>query len=207
MTRLDWSAAFRNYGIGVDRGVLYFAQGEVIPWDGLVRVSEQGHTGSGRKVYFEGILTSIEQETAEYKAKVEAFTYPYFLEDSILALTDTRTLINYKEDDELFGFTYRTMTADGYIIHIVYNIVATIGNISHASLDQDMDLEPFEFTFHTTPVAVEGAKPTSHFMIDTSLANEESVFEIEKLLYGSDTSSPKLPSISTILDIFKANSA
>lgn len=205
MTRLDWSGAFRNYEAGVDRGALYFGNNEALPWDGLVSVSENSESGNNRKVYFEGILANVQQESSTYVAKVEAFTFPYLLEDSILALTDARTLVNHKDDDEPFGFTYRTMTANGYVIHIVYNVVATIGDIRHQTLDQDMDLEPFEFTFYTTPTEVLGAKPTSHFMIHTDLANEAAVFEIEKILYGSDTSSPRFPAVSTILDIFKAN--
>jgi hypothetical protein len=206
MARLDWTNAFRNYDVGVDRGVLYFGQNEAITWDGLVSVNEEGQTSSARSLYFEGVLANVQQEASNFKATVQAFTYPYFLESAVLGLMDTRTISNHKEDDEPFGFTYRTMRADGYVIHLVYNVVATIDGMKYETLSQDIDLEPFEFTFHTTPVVdIEGAKPTSHFMIDTARAKEETVFEVERLLYGSDTSSPRLPTISAIIDIFKAN--
>lgn len=205
MTRLDWSNAFRDYSVGVDRGVLYFAQNEAVVWDGLVSVSEEGQSGNARPMYFEGVLFNLRQEVSDYTAKIEAFTYPYFLEDAILALTDTRTLVGLKADNEPFAFSYRTMTAAGYEIHIVYNIVATMDNVSHRTLAEEIELEPFSFTFHTTPKAIDIAKPTSHFIIDTARANENAVFEIEKLLYGSDTTSPRLPSVSTLIDIFSAN--
>lgn len=206
MTRLDWSQAFREYEAGLDRGVLYFGE-EAIPWDGLVRVNEDPAVSDASPLYFEGVVFNLDQELNDFSARVEAFTYPYFLEDVVLALSDGRTLVSTTQDSDLpFGFSYRVKNNSGYSIHLVYNITATLETVIHKTLDDAMSLDPFTFVFYTTPVDVPNGRPSSHFIIDTSEIDDEKVIHVEELLYGTATYSPRLPSVADILSILNSGS-
>lgn len=203
MVQLDWSNAFRAYEAGVDRGVLYFGS-EAVPWDGLVSVKEQPALKDATPAYFEGTIFNFDQELGDYQATVEAFVYPYFLEDSVLAMSDGRTLINTVDEDSPFGFSYRVNSNEGYKIHLIYNIVATIETVEHATIDDGMDLSPFEFTFYTTPVDIPGGRPSAHLVIETADAPIEAVQQVEDILYGTELYSPRMPTVSELVEIFNS---
>lgn len=201
MTKLDWNNAFRAYEAGVDRGVLYFGS-EAVPWDGLVSVKEQPAVADATPSYFEGAIFNLDQELNDYSAVVEAFIYPYFLEDSILALSDGRTLVNTVETDSPFGFSYRVSGNGSYKIHLVYNVIATIETVEHATITDSTDLTPFSFNFYTTPVDIPSGRPTAHFVIDTAETTTEIVRQVEDILYGTAIYAPRLPSVTELVAIF-----
>jgi hypothetical protein len=203
MTKLNWTDTFRAYEFGVDRGVLYFGE-EAIPWEGLISVQEQPSASDATPLYFDGRVFNLEQEINDYAASVEALTYPYFLEDSVLAMMDARTLVSTVASDSPFGFSYRVMRNDGYVIHLVYNVVATIDSIEHATIDDAMDLQPFVFNFYTTPIDVPQGRPSAHFIFDTTEAPEASVSLVEDLLYGNDVYSPRLPDLSELIAVINS---
>lgn len=204
MTRLDWGNLPKNYERGVDRGVLYFPVNEYAAWDGLISVQEQTQQSKGAPRWFDGVVYSIDQDIADFSARIDAYTYPYMLEDHILALHTGQTLSATAYETSPFGFTYRTERLDGYKIHLVYNIIATMDAISHSTLDSDINLKPFSFTFHTTPIDFPNARPTSHVYIDTTIATKEHVFELEKILYGSEESYPRFPQPTELLTLFNS---
>lgn len=202
MTRLRWTALPNNYERGVDRGVLYFGQNEYSVWDGLVSVQEQATQSQGRPRFFDGVVYSIDQEIADFQASVEAITFPYMLEDHVLALGDGLTYGATSYETRPFGFTYRTERQGGYKIHLVYNIIATIETIEHQTLSSEATLTPFRFTLHTTPESVPGGRPSSHLYADTTIASPEHIFQLEKILYGSEDTSPRWPSVQNLVDLF-----
>lgn len=205
MTRLDWESRDRLYHYGVDRGVLYFGtqeNQEAVVWNGLVSVGEQVTESRGNPLYFDGICYTIEQEISDYQASIEAFVYPYMLESHLLALGDGRSF--YGDERELmpFGFTYRTHFGEGYLIHLVYNITAVLDGVVHNTLSDRSNLNPFRFTFHTTPVNVPNCRPTGHLIIDTNEADISKVFELEKILYGSEFTKAYFPTADELVDLF-----
>lgn len=202
MTRLTWTPIEREYETGLDRGVLYFGQNEAVAWDGLVRVQEQTTPSVGAPLYFDGVCFNLEQEISDYAAKVEAYIYPYMLDDHILAMMDGRTLVGDLLELMPFGFTYRTRYGSGYRIHLVYNIVASVESINNETIGQTVQLTPFAFTFNTNPVEIPGAKPTSHIYVDTTEADEGLVFQLENLLYGSDETHPRFPTVDEVVSLF-----
>lgn len=202
MVRLDWDNAFRAYEAGIDRGVLYFGE-EAITWEGLVSVTEEAPVSDLTPLYFEGLIANFSQQLEDYSATIEAFVYPYILDDVILALTDTRTLVSTVKDDDMpFGFTYRTTGNDGsYKIHIIYNVISVVEIITRATIDDSLDLEPFVFKFYTTPIDVPGCRPTAHFVLDTAVASPSVVFRVEEILYGTPIFNPRLPAISELIEL------
>lgn len=209
MTKLEWDVGQRRYEEGVDRGVLYFAERESVVWDGLIGVDENPNVSRPTPLYFDGIVYNMQQETPEPTLTVRSFTYPYMLEDHVLGLTDGRTLVGTLEENQPFGFTYRSMTNHGYKIHLVYNVVATIDSVLYTTVNESASMEPFSFTLHTSPVHVQNPKlekranPSSHLFVDTGEANVYAVAEVERILYGAEDSQPRFLYPSELIDIFQ----
>lgn len=201
MAKVVWDPPVKDYEYGIDRGVLYFGR-EFIVWNGLINVEEAKLSNPPKTLYFEGITYSLRQTPTDYSAGIQAFTYPYLLESHILAMCDTRTNVGIENDGEAFHFTYRTLTNSGYKIHLVYNAVATFEGYTYNTVSVNQTLEPFSFTFYTTPVDVPKARPSSHFVVETERANPDAVSNLEDILYGSDDTSPKFPSPQQLIDLF-----
>ena len=201
--RINWDEAFREYESGVDRGVLYFGSKEFVAWSGLVSVEERILGLEAKPLYFDGIVYNLRQGVPDYTAGIEAYAYPYLLEEHILAMCDTRVNVGTRNDVEPFNFTYRVTTNRGHKIHLVYNIVAVFEGYIYETISASNDLEPFTFTFHATPERVPNAKPTAHFVVDTDKANSYVLANLEDFLYGSETSSPKFPTVAQLMNIFE----
>ena len=205
MSRLDWGSEFRNYIRGLDRGVIYFPDQEAVVWDGLVSVQETPAL-EVTPTYFEGITRSLQQDISDYEAVVESYVFPYILEDAIFVFQDARTLGGSLVEDRPFNMSYRTMTADGYEIHLVYNVVATIDSLDHTTLSDDSDLTPFSFTLYGTAVDIPNARHSSHLILRTSEIAEELIPLVEDVLYGSDRFQPTFPTPEELIAILGSGS-
>lgn len=178
MARLEWTV---DYDAGIERGVVYSADGYATPWNGLVSVQESPSDLRTIFTYRDGIkIANVRSEDA-YAAAIECLSYPE-------ELSGGREV----------GFTYRT----GSLIHIVYNARATMG-------DRDFTYgEPtaFSFDISTRPMPIPGARPGAHLVVDTEKAWLQTVGTLENILYGTEGDVPRLPSPSEVIEIFESNS-
>lgn len=177
MARLKWIA---EYDAGVDRGVVYSADGYAIPWNGLKSVQESPSDLRTIFTYRDGIKVVNIRVEDFYSASVECLSYPE-------ELTGRREV----------GFSFR----QGSKIHIVYNVRAQIGERQFV-LDEPTG---FSFELTTRPVGISNARPSSHLVIDTDTAWAEAVTALENLLYGTDTDIPRFPMPDEVTAMFEAN--
>lgn len=214
MTRLDWGNAFRDYSFGVDRGVLYFGEKEFVTWNGLSSVKERVSGVDPRPLFFDGFVYNVRMGVADFALDVEALSYPYILEEHILALCDTRLYYDNTVAAEPFNFTFRVMTPKGYEIHLVYNATAAFSGTTHTTLTNSVSIEPFSFTFETVPVvSSEGEpgqtrfgntyiSPTSHFVVVSHKVEPVILEGFENYLYGSSFNSPGFPPVEKLFQLF-----
>lgn len=210
MTVLAWDKiGERTYQTGVDHGVLYLQDGSAVVWNGLTSVEETSNAEL-KSYYLEGIKFLNNVVPNDYAGKLKAFTYPEEF-DQIMGIVDVAPGLSfYDQPGEGFNLSYQTKvgndldgTDHGYKIHILYNLVAVPDTYVFDSL-KDTALQPIEFgwTLTGTPPAIIGAKPTVHISIDSGDTPPD-VFQIlEDVLYGTDTSNPRLPSIQEIASWF-----
>ncbi len=57
--------------------------------------------------------------------------------------------------------------------------------------------------FDTTPIPVDGYKPTSHIVLNSMKVDAEKLKSIESIIYGSDTEEPRLPLPDEIISLLK----
>lgn len=205
MTRLSWDQA-GAYESGVDRGVLYLDQPAPVAWSGLTAVNPAPVAEVSDPVYIDGVKAVDTDYLESFAATIEAVTYPdEFLEYAGYDYFQYGGYIDQARRKS-FGFSYRTLKNDGssgYKIHLVYNAVAEPAQVDHKTLSQTVEVEKFAWKITTTPMLIENYKRTAHVVIDTGLAHQWAVDEIEDALYGTSGTTGSLPTPEEVLSIFE----
>lgn len=214
MAEIKWNkTGERIFEAGVDRGVLYPKVGSGVPWNGLVSINETPTGGEAVPHYLDGVKFYNKPGSTEFHATLEAFTYPDKF-DELNGSPVSNGLSFEEQNREEFGLTYRTLIGDdvvglnrGYKIHMVYNALAS--PTASANVTKGAVLDPNNFTWDitATPEIVDGRKPTAHFTFDTTKTKGFRIEELERILYGTSTTSPRLPTPKELIDISKYGEA
>lgn len=195
MTRLEWGVGPPMYDLGVDRGALYL-DGTAVPWNGLVSVDEAATGEVDTENYFDGNRIHISCETGDFEARVSAFTYPdVFAEYN-----------GYSERNlyQRFGFAYRTQHGmDNHRLHLVYNVLVRDDSRSWSTIGIRPDPSLFNWDIHAAAEQIPGASPAAHLTLE--VPRDSSVLDsLEDILYGTDTTDPRLPSPAEIVDLYES---
>lgn len=198
--RIKWDQTGEHfYETGVDHGVHYLQESDGtykngVAWNGLSSVTESPSGAEASAVYADNIkylsLTSVE----EFGATVEAYTYP-----DNFALCDGSAEIAPgvmigQQDRKTFGMCYRTKIGNdvdddshGYKLHLIYGAKATPSERAYTTTNDSPEASSMSWTLSTTPVQVEGHKPTSCLTIDSTKVSAEKLKALEDILYGADS--------------------
>lgn len=198
----------RTFEAGVDRGVFYPKTGPGVAWNGLVFVEESVDSGSQSIIYIDGVKQVNQIDIGTFQSTIEAFTYPEEFEpyDGLASPIFTG------QPRPQFGFSYRTLLGNdvfntdlGYRLHLVYNCMVKPSTRDNGSLNSDPDILNFSWDLTTVPVAFPYDRPTAHIYLQTDTIEQTALDTIETILYGTDLSDPRMPSIVEVLSIFEAN--
>jgi len=208
MPALRWAAiGERYYEAGVDRGVFYPNVGDGVAWSGLISVTESPTGGEARPFYMDGIKFQNRASNEEFVATLEAYTYPREFARCDGTLEVRTGLFAAHQRREAFGLSYRTRVGSdldqdlGYKIHLIYNVLASPTERSNQTLRDTPEATTFSWSLTTTPTRVEGFKPTAHFIVDSREVRPAVLEAIEALLYGTVSSTPRLPPPIELLSI------
>ena len=217
MAKITWDDTGKKiYETGVDRGVLYpITTGTTydtgVPWNGLTAVNESPSGAESNPQYADNIkyldLTSAE----EFGFTIEAFTYPVEFEECDGSAQLADGVIIGQQTRKMFGFSYRSLVGNdtqgtdyGYKIHLVYGCKASPSEKSRSTVNDSPEAITFSWEITTTPVNVNGHKPTSHLIVDTTVADAGKVTQLETKLYGDDSSgTPTLPTPDEVYTMFQ----
>jgi hypothetical protein len=192
--RLEWGKGPRQYDRGVDQGVLYLDD-TAVPWNGLVSVNELESGSIDTEHYFEGNRIHISQENGDFKAVIEAFTYPdVFAEYN-----------GFGEHEEYrrFGFSYRTWYGDTYKIHLVYNVLVQDDARAWRTMSAVLDPSLFNWRISAAAEPVPGASAAGRLTMEAP--RDPSVLSsLEDILYGTETTEPRLPDPAEIVELYEA---
>lgn len=224
MTELVWDqTGDRFYEMGCDRGVLYspsflveveegdgdeFSVGTIsskgFPWNGLISVEEIRDGASSEPLYFDGKKYYDDVTLDDFSAKLKAYTYPdEFMEFDGYAEFGPGMFVD-SQMPGIFGLSYRTLigndeTSDlGYKIHILYNLTAISDTVAHQTVDSNVEPITFSWTISGVPEEFPGSRPTAHFIIDSTKMSSDALTMLESILYGTETTDPRLPSIEEL---------
>ena len=205
MSKLVWDeTGKRYYETGVKNGVLYIPTAGVyskgVAWNGLTAVTESPSGAEPTALYADDIkyLNLISAE--EFGATIEAYTYP----DEFAACDGSAELATGvtigQQNRKTFGLCYKTTLGNdvdgnnyGYKLHIIYGCVATPSEKAYASINDSPEAITFSWEVTTTPVSVNGFKPTASLVIDSTKAEAAKLTALEDILYGAEATEPRLP--------------
>lgn len=208
MTKLTWDeVGERRFETGVDQGVLYTLEGDCIPWNGLVQITEK----SSRAVtpYFQDGRKFLDaQVVGPYAATLQAFTYPDEL-DFLVGLAELESGEGIRLHDQKarpFHLSYRTKVGNdsqgldhGYKIHIVYNVLAIPSDATSQTVGENPVPGLFEWSLTAMPSTVEDHLPTAHISFDSRRISPGALVVVERQIYGDAENAPSLPSLTALL--------
>lgn len=206
MSKIIWDQTGEHiYETGVDHGVLYVmdangAYPEGVAWNGLTGVTESPSGAEANAIYADNIKYLNLFSAEEFGATVEAYTYPdeFALCDGSAAL-GTGVMIG-QQPRKTFGLCYRTVVGNdvagesyGYKLHIIYGAMASPSEKAYQTINDSPEAITFSWELNTTPVNVTGHKPTATLTIDSTKATAGAMAAIEAVLYGGESTEPRLP--------------
>ena len=204
MAKLTWDdTGKRFYETGVDQGVLYVRDSNGayplgVPWNGLINVTESPEGAEPNAQYADNMKYVNIQSTEEFKATIEAFTYPEeFAECDGSAQPKPGAFIGQQER-KTFGLVYRTKIGNdltpeaGYKLHLVWGAVAAPSEKAYATINDSPEPTTFSWEITTTPVNVTGYLPTSTMTLDSIELGSVKMAAIEAKLFGDATNAAAL---------------
>lgn len=214
MTKLAWDqVGERFYETGVDLGVLYLPDtdgdySEGVAWNGLTTVTESPSGAESNKQYADNTVYVNLISAEEFGGTIEAFTYPdEFAQCDGTAMPQPGVAVG-QQGRKPFGLCYRTRLGNdqegsdhGYKLHLVYGAQASPSEKAYATINDSPEAISFSWEFTTTPVAVEGLKPTALLTIDSTKVDAGDLTALEDILYGTASDDPRLPTPDEVLTL------
>lgn len=205
----------RYYETGVSKCALYIqADGGTYPsgvaWNGITAVTESPSGAEASAIYADDIKYLNLLSTEEFSATIEAYMYPDEFEqcDGTAELATGVTIGQQKR--KTFGLCYRTIVGNdtqsndyGYKLHIIYGCMAAPSEKAYATVNDSPEAITFSWEISTTPVNVEGFKPTATITIDSTKVDTEKLAKLEAVLYGSAEATARLPLPAEIATLLK----
>lgn len=205
----------RFFETGVKNGVL-FVQGadgnyeNGVVWNGLTAVTESPSGAEATPLYADDMKYVVLYSTEEFGATIEAYTYPEEFEQCDgSAQLGTGVTIG-QQQRKSFGLVYKTVIGNdvqgqelGYKIHIIYGAKAAPSEKAFATINDSPEAVTFSWELSTVPVPVEGHRPTSTVVIDSTKVDAEKLATLEGKLFGTESEESTLPLPDEIAEILK----
>lgn len=217
MAKLVWDKTGEKlFETGVDHGVLYpwdptansnaGAYGKGIVWNGLTGVTNSPDGAEPTDLWADNIKYATLRSAETFGATIEAYTYPdEFAECDGSATPKTGVHVG-QQTRKAFGFCYRTKVgsdsdpdANKYKIHVIYNATASPSERAYESVNDSPDAITFSWEITTTPVNINGYKPTSEIIIDAWKLSKADLDKVEDTLYGTASEDATLPQPDALL--------
>lgn len=206
----------RLYETGVKMGVVYpqatdgtYPMG--VAWNGLTTVTESPSGAEATALYADDIKYLNLMSAEEFAATIEAYTYPDEFAECDGSAELAKGVAIGQQKRKAFGLCYRTVLGNdvdgndyGYKLHIIYGAMAAPSEKAYATINDSPEAITFSWELSTTPVSVDGFKPTASITIDSTKADPTKLEALEKILYGSEEAEARLPLPNEIATLMTA---
>lgn len=216
MAKLIWDqSGQRFYETGVSNGVLYVqdesgAYPKGVAWNGLTAVTESPSGAEATPLYADDIKYLELYSAEEFGATIEAYTYPEEFEACDGSAEIAVGVTIGQQTRKAFGLCYKTVVGNdvkgnelGYKLHLIYGCKAAPSEKAFQTINDSPEAITFSWEVTTTPVNVEGFKPTANLVIDSTKVDAEKLAAIEAKLFGDASSEATLPLPDEIVDMMK----
>lgn len=214
MAKLVWDkTGERLYETGIKMGVLYPMESGAYPkgvaWNGLTAVTESPSGAEATPLYADDIKYLELRSAEEFGATVEAYMYPKEFEACDGSATLAEGVTIGQQPRKTFGLCYRTVLGNdtdnesyGYKLHLIYGATASPSEKGYQTINENPEAITFSWELTTTPVNVEGFKPTASLTINSKDADPTKLAALEAILYGDAEGEARLPLPDEIATLF-----
>ena len=215
MAKLVWDAiGKRLYETGVKRPVLYKPNQEGkyvdgVAWNGFTSVNENPSGAESTPLFANDSKYLSLTSSEDFGATIEAYTYPEDFAECDGSATLIKGVRIGQQARKPFGLSYVTTLGNdllkeeyGYVIHLVYGCMAAPSSRQYETINKDPEAIKLSWELTTTPVAVEGKRPTAHLQLVSTDIEKTKLKKIEDILYGTESEPARMPlpdEIKTIL--------
>lgn len=205
MAKLVWDeTGKRLYETGVKQGVLYLQEAGAyekgVVWNGLTAVTESPSGAEPTALYADDMKYLSLYSAEEFGATIEAYTYPKEFEECDGSAAIAKGVNLGQQDRKTFGLSYRTTVGNdtdgnnhGYKLHLIYGAMASPSEKAYATINDSPEAITMSWEITTTPVSVDGFKPTASITIDSTEADPTKLAALEDILYGTAEKEARLP--------------
>lgn len=206
MSKLNWDVAGeRLYETGIKKTVLFplSDKGEYnlgVAWSGVTAITESPSGAESNPFYADDIKYLDIRSVEEFGGTIEAYMYPEEFGECNGFKEVAPGVIISQQQRRVFGLCYRTVLGNdlkgddyGYKLHFVYGATAAPSESAYSSISDSPEPATMSWEFTTTPVNVEGHRPTAHMEINSTTADPEKLAALEAIIYGTEEAEPRLP--------------
>lgn len=195
----------RFYETGVRKGVLYVrnesgAYPKGVAWNGLTNMTVSPSGAEPTPLYADDIKYLTLMSAEEFGGTIEAYSSPAEFDECDGTAEAAKGVYIGQQSRKTFGMVWQTILGNdvkgedyGYKLHMVYGALASPSEKSYASLNDSPEVDPLSWEYTTTPVNVDGHKPTAYIVIDSTKADPTKLAALEKKLFGDSSSEAQLP--------------
>lgn len=212
MSRITWDErGERLYETGIDRVVIYRSN-NAEGWNGVTAVNEGPSGGEASKLYADNGVYLTRVSAEELGLTIEAFDYPESFESALGRIQPKPGVFIGQQERKHFGICYRTLIGNddkgnkfGYIINIAWDCIASPSEQNHETVNDSADIDPNSWEVSVSPVKYGEYEPTSILRISSKKMSDAGIrnilSDIERILYGTDSTNPRLPTMSELVEI------
>ena len=212
MTKLMWDEADKHiYTTGTSHGILQVSGStKAVAWNGLIGVTATPAGADENKFYANNNKYLGLRGVETFGGTIKAYDRPDEFEVCDGSVELQKGLRIHQQTRLPFNFSWQTIKGNdtkmdeyGYEIHIAYNCTASPSPRDYTTVNESPAPLELSWEFQTTPVAVEGTKPTSYVTIDSTKVDGTKLKKITDALYGTTTTEAKIPSIDELVTMIK----
>ena len=164
-----------------------------VAWNGITSVTENPSGAEESPLYADDIKYLSLYSVEEFGATIEAYTYPDEFAECDGSAEIAKGVMIGQQNRKTFGLCYKTTIGNdvdgndhGYKLHIIYGAMASPSQKAYSTINDSPEAITFSWDLTTTPVTVNGKKPTASITIDSTKADAEKLAALEEILYGKD---------------------
>lgn len=216
MAKIKWdNIGARIYETGVRNCALYVRKADGtyetgVAWNGITTITESPEGAEANDIYADDIKYLTLRSAENFKATIEAYTYPdEFNPCEGIVFPIPGVLLGQQPYAE-FAICYRSTVGNdiynddyGYKLHILYNLLSAPSEQSFQTKNDSPEAVSFSWEISSIPVLVDGYKPTSILVIDSTKVSPYDLSIIEGTLFGTEETEPTLMLPDEIGTVFR----
>lgn len=205
MSKMVWDQiGERQYETGIEQVALFPQENGTYPkgvaWNGISALNLTPSGAEPTAIYANNSKYLTMMSAEELGGTIEAYMFPDEWAECDGSATIVPGMYMGQQSRKAFGLVGKTLlgndtvgTALGYKLHLVYGGLASPSEQSNATVSDSPEAKTMSWEFSTTPIAVEGYKPTSYLYFDSTKVDSAKLKALEDIIYGTADVEPRLP--------------